>query len=355
MAAAPGAWTRRLQAAWSTRGALASLLLPVALLFSLLSALRRALYHHGLLHSHRLGVPVIVVGNLLAGGAGKTPTVMAIVELLRQRGFTPGIVSRGYGRRGTGLVRLHADTSASECGDEPLLMHLRTGAPVVVGRDRAAAGRALLLHHAEVDVLVSDDGLQHLRLARDAQVLVFDERGAGNGWPLPAGPLREPMPVGVPPRSLVIYNALSASTALPGSVARRALSGVVSLDDWWRGKPASMPALHTLIGRRVVAAAGLARPQRFFDMLEAAGLSIHPLPLPDHHDYATLPWPPQCGDVIVTEKDAVKLLPERLSNTRVWVAALDFHLDDAFAAALTNLLPSPPTQPRAIPHGSPTA
>jgi tetraacyldisaccharide 4'-kinase len=350
-----GAWTIRLQAAWSSRGALASLLLPVALLFSWASSVRRSLYRFGALRAHTLTVPVVVVGNLVAGGAGKTPTVMAIVALLRERGYTPGIVSRGYGRQRADLVSLSAKTPVKDCGDEPLLMHLRTRAPVVVGRDRVAAGRELLLRHPEANVIVSDDGLQHLQLARDVQVLVFDERGAGNGWPLPAGPLREPMPSAVPPRSLVVYNARAPSTALPGVVAHRALRGAVALDDWWRGTRASEIALQALQGRPLLAAAGLARPQRFFDMLGAAGLNVRQMPLPDHYDFSTLPWPPQAEEVIVTEKDAVKLRPERMSGTRVWVAALDFDLGAEFGAALTDLLPPPSTVQRANAHGSTTA
>ena len=348
------AWADRLQQAWLTRGPLACCLWPAAALFGLVSAAHRSLYRLGWLKAESLSAPVIVVGNLVTGGAGKTPTVIALVKRLRERGFTPGIVSRGYGRRGDVVLEVLPNTAVADAGDEPLLLRLRTGAPVVVARDRVAAGRELLRRHPEIDVVVSDDGLQHHRLARQVQVLVFDERGAGSGWLLPAGPLREPMPATLPARSLVLYNAATASTELPGTVARRSLRGVVLLADWWRGQDASMDALSALKGQPLLAAAGLARPGRFFAMLREAGLTITPLALPDHHDFSALPWPDGTADVVVTEKDAVKLAPDRVGRTRVWVATLDFAFDAAFDTALAALLPPSPT-PGPQDHGNATA
>ena len=193
-------FAQKLQEAWLWRGPLARALLPLSWLYGAVVALRRGLFRTGLLRATRLPVPVVVVGNLIAGGAGKTPTTLALVSLLREQGWTPGIVSRGHGREGAGLYEVTRDSSALHSGDEPLLLHLRSGAPMVVGADRVAAARTLLQRHPEVDLLLSDDGLQHLRLARDVEVIVFDERGAGNGWLLPAGPLREPVPAAAPPR-----------------------------------------------------------------------------------------------------------------------------------------------------------
>ena len=197
-------------------------------------------------------------------------------------------------------------------------------------------------------MIVADDGLQHLALARDVEVLVFDERGAGNGWLLPAGPLREPLPRALAPRQLVLYNAAAPSTPLPGSLARRRLAGATPLDAWWRGAPPDAQALAALRGRAVWAAAGMAQPARYFDMLRAAGLDVTPLALPDHHDYATLPWPDGV-DVLVTEKDAVKLAPERCGASRVWVVALDFEPDADFTARLLALLPPRPDRLRWTP------
>lgn len=316
------------------RGATASLLWPLSWLYRLVLSLRNAVYRAGIVRSHRLPVPVLVVGNLIVGGAGKTPTTMALVQMLREHGHRPGIVSRGYGRSTDEAQLVMREAPATAVGDEPLLMHLRTGAPVAVGADRVAAARLLLGAHPELTVLVSDDGLQHRRLARNAQVIVFDERGAGNGWLLPAGPLREPVPADVPPRTLVVYNASRESTHLPGHLAQRQLRGLASLADWWAGHPATHDAFAALRDRRLIAAAGMARPQRYFEMLRAQGLQIEELPLPDHHPYATLPWPATASDVIVTEKDAVKLRPERMGTTRVWVATLDFEIDAVIARQL---------------------
>jgi tetraacyldisaccharide 4'-kinase len=330
----------RLQAAWLRRGPLAWMLFPVSLLYRVAIALRAACFSLGLIRSVRLPVPVLVVGNLVAGGAGKTPTTIALIQMLRARGFTPGVVSRGYGRESGEMMLVARSTPARNVGDEPLLIHLRTGVPVAVGSDRVAAGLALLRANPSLNILLSDDGLQHWRLARDAQVIVFDERGAGNGWLLPAGPLREPVPAVVPPRSVLVYNAAAPSTELPGHLARRRLAGLVALPDWWAGQAARPEVFADLRGREVRAVAGLARPERFFEMLRAQGLAITEQALPDHHDFTVLPWPTDTAEIVVTEKDAVKLRPELMGATRVWVATLDFELPAAFATELMQWLPT---------------
>jgi len=292
-----------------------------------------------------LPVPVIVVGNLIVGGAGKTPTVIALLQWLQTQGWRPGVVSRGYGRAGEGLVQVNANSSATDCGDEPLLVHRRTGVPVTVARQRVAAARALLAAHPEVNLLLADDGLQHWPLPRDVQVLVFDGRGAGNGLTLPAGPLRQALPKTVPTGTLVLYNADRASTPLAGSLAERTLAGAVTLADWWAGKAPSMAVLQTLAQQSrqtpMLAAAGLGQPERFFGMLEAASFRIARLPLPDHATLSPPPWPATTPDVLLTEKDAVKLPPHSTGAVRVWVVALDFHLPPDFTDALQQALPAP--------------
>jgi tetraacyldisaccharide 4'-kinase len=328
---------------WSGRGPLSTLLLPIAWVFEVGSAVRKHFYARGVRDVARLPVPVIVVGNLIVGGAGKTPTVIALVEMLRRRGYTPGIVSRGYGRFGEEVVAVSDDASSDRVGDEPLMLRRRTGAPVVVGADRVAAGYALLALDPDVDVVVSDDGLQHLGLERDVEVLVFDERGAGNGRLLPAGPMRERLPAATSPRQIVLYNAPSPTTPLPGFTALRSLAGVVPLADWWSDIESAPGSLAELRDKDVVAVAGLAQPERFFAMLRDQGLHLRELPLTDHADFATLPWPADASDVIVTEKDAVKLPPSRRMGTRVWVARLDFTPEPAFDAAVLALLPPPST------------
>ena len=369
----------RLTALWAgpRPSLLARLLQPLSWLYAGLAGLHKAAYSSGLLQRQRAPLPLLVVGNLVAGGAGKTPTVIALVGLLRQQGWTPGVISRGHGRRGRGVMTVQRSSNAAEVGDEPLLIHLRTGAPVAVGADRAAAARALCAAHPALDILLADDGLQHHRLQHDMAVLVFDERGAGNGLRLPAGPLRQALPAHLPPHTLVLYNAAHASTALPGLTGQRRLASVLPLAEWWAGLAAEASPTEispteasptnasstevnptdpssaakgwaALRGRPLLAAAGLARPEPFFAMLEAQGLTITRLPLADHQAFKPLPWPADTAELIVTEKDAVKLPPAAVGSTQVWVAGLDFQPEPAFAAALRTLCaPFKPKHPQA--------
>ncbi len=352
MISAPADLRSRLSASldriWAGRGAASSALLPLSWAFGAISAARRELHRRSLLATHHLPVRVVVVGNLLVGGAGKTPAVIAIVGLLRRHGWTPGIVSRGYGRAEDSVREVGPATSAQTVGDEPLVLARRSGVPVFVGGDRVAAGHALLHAHPSIDVIVSDDGLQHLGLDRDVEVLLFDERGIGNGRLLPAGALRECLPHKASPHRLVLYNAAAPTTPMAGFIGERSLAGVVALDAWWHGAAPTRGALAALHGKSVVAAAGLARPARFFAMLREHGLVVAELPLPDHYDFRTLPWPINASDVVITEKDAVKIGAGRRFGTRVWVAALDFRPEPAFDDALLALLPTAEPLP---PHG----
>lgn len=340
---ASGAAQSALTRAWLGRGPLALALLPLSWLFGLLVGLRHRLYRLGWLATESLPVPVLVVGNRVAGGAGKTPATIAVVQHLQARGLRIGVVSRGHGRTGPAVAIVGADSRAEQVGDEPLLIARRTRAPVAVARRRAAAARELLNRHPDLDVIVTDDGLQHLALARDIEIVVFDERGAGNGWLLPAGPLREPIDTpSSARRQLVLYSGGQPSTHLAGYCGRRRLAGFVLLADWRRGlAPAVRPErLFAASAEALMAAAGIAVPQRFFDQLTALGLRFQPLPLPDHYDYAGHTWPANARLAIVTEKDAVKLqdgLPlsgQQAAGPEIWVAQLDFEPEPAFFAAL---------------------
>jgi tetraacyldisaccharide 4'-kinase len=333
----------RVEASWWTDDdGLAKLLAPLGWIYGGLWRLLSLAYDRGWLKRRRLPVPVLVIGNLIVGGAGKTPVVIATVRWLRAHGYTPGIVSRGHGRDDGRVVEVKPDSAVEQVGDEPLLLRLRAGAPVVVGRDRVAAATELLRLHPRTDIVVTDDGAQHLALDRDVTVYVFDDRGVGNGRLLPAGPQREPMAKRPPLHSVVLYNATTPSTHWPGGTSRRQLGGLTELGDWWRGAAPSHEPFEILRQQEsVVAAAGIARPERFFEMLEAAGLTIDRCPLPDHHDYRSMPWRGSDLHAIVTEKDAVKLRPERVLPTKVWVATLDFEPDGRFADALRRRLPGP--------------
>jgi len=291
---------------WSRKGPLNILLLPLSLLFGAAAALRRRLYREGVLHSGHPGVPVIVAGNLTAGGSGKTPFVIWLVQWLKAQGRRPGVVSRGHGRRERSLRCVDENTTAQEAGDEPLLIHLKTGVPVVVGADRLAAARLLLAQFPEVDVIVSDDGLQHYRLQRDLELVLADAGSLfGNGWLLPAGPLREP------PARLQTADALilSQHDAMPAGISPAALP-VFSV----RREPAGFRklaggSLHDTLpypeDREIQALAGIARPQNFFELLEKMGVVHKPRAFPDHHAFSAGEIDPGAA-VVMTEKDAVK-------------------------------------------------
>jgi tetraacyldisaccharide 4'-kinase len=297
-----------------------------------LSSLRARLYRSGALASTRLPVPVIVVGNIFIGGTGKTPLTIWLAEALRAAGFTPGIISRGHGGKGAQPREVTPGAAASDVGDEPLLIARRTGCPVVVGRARADAGRALLAAHPGVDVLITDDGLQHYALARDIELVLFDGRGVGNGWLLPAGPLREPPSR---QRDFTIVNAPYLSPELTAAVGPRPFQMQLAGTYAERlAAPSERVDLASLRGQRIFAAAGIGNPGRFFALLSAAGLTFTALPLPDHHDFLDDPFAGLDADIIlITEKDAVKCGQiENLKNDpRLWVVPVTAHIDAALA------------------------
>lgn len=330
--------------AWLRRGPLAVALWPLSLLFRLLTALRATLYRAGMLKAERLPVPVIVVGNIFIGGTGKTPLTIWLAQQLRAAGMTPGVISRGHGGAGDAPREVLATSRAQDVGDEPLLIAARAGCPVVVGRKRAQAGRHLLALHPDVDVLITDDGLQHYALARDVEIVLFDGRGAGNGWTLPAGPLREPRSRR---RDVTVVNAPEITPRLAAAVGGEPWRMRLAGDHAERLMDASarMP-LSALRGKRVLAAAGIGNPGRFFALLRAAGLDVAELPLPDHHDFLDDPFRAVDADVIlVTEKDAVKCRQlETINNDpRVWVVPVGAQIDAALAAQIVEKCRGRPT------------
>ncbi|WP_428000556.1 tetraacyldisaccharide 4'-kinase [Acidovorax sp.] len=327
--------------AWQTRGPAAWALWPASLLYAGLVRARAALYRAGALRSEHAGRPTIVVGNVIAGGAGKTPVVMALVQHLKARGLKPGVISRGYGRSTTDCREVLADSPASEVGDEPALIARSCGVPVFVDRQRTTAARALLARYPGTDVIVCDDGLQHLALQRDLEVCVFNDQGVGNGFLLPAGPLREPWPRAV---DWVLHPDTTAAPAgtAPAFALQRGLA-----DHAVRADGSSLP-LQSLRGQPVHALAAIARPEDFFGMLRARGLTLaRTSALPDHHDFTG--WTEGTGatqggqlPLLCTAKDAVKLWPLRPDALAV---PLEVGLDPAFFAALdarlATLVPPP--------------
>jgi tetraacyldisaccharide 4'-kinase len=343
---APSQW----QAVWAGRGWRARLLWPLSLLYGALAGMRRRRFISGASAVVRLPVPVIVVGNVVVGGAGKTPTVLALLSYLKATGRRPGVVSRGHGRRSGGVLELRPETPAAEAGDEPTLIRLRASVPVFVGHQRAGAAKALLAAHPEVNVLVCDDGLQHLALGRDIGIAVFDDRGLGNGWLLPAGLLREPWPpaAGDPfAPQLVLQQHRGAGVArshrpplaLPFGASRR-------LADQAIGPAGQRCPLEALQDTDFTAIAGIARPEVFFTMLRERGLNpTRTLALPDHANdsaFASLPRTP-AATLVCTEKDAVKLFAivagwPSTERPTVWAVPLELQIESGFFAHIDRLL-----------------
>ncbi|HET8730567.1 MAG TPA: tetraacyldisaccharide 4'-kinase [Moraxellaceae bacterium] len=318
--------SQALARAWYEGRAWPLLLAPLSLLFALVTALRHVLYRSGLLRVTHLPVPVIVVGNISVGGTGKTPLTEALVTALRARGFHPGVVSRGYGGRAPyHPLRLTPDMGPEVVGDEPAMLFRRTGVPLVVDPLRAR-GAAHLLASGDCDVILCDDGLQHLALARDIEIAVVDgARGFGNGWLLPAGPLREPV------RRLhsvdhVVVNGEGAPW--PDALRMRLVAQP------WQPLTPDSGGVPPAPGSRVHAVAGIGNPGRFFDMMRAQGFDVVEHAFPDHHVYTaadlafndTLP-------VVMTEKDGVKC--RTLSCSRGWVVPVRAELPAEFLDRLT--------------------
>jgi len=290
--------------------------------------LRLAAYRRGLLPRHRMGVPVIVVGNIVAGGSGKTPLVVELVERLRATGRKPGVASRGYGRDQAETPRwVDARSDPALCGDEPVLVARRTGAKVRVDRDRVAAARALV--EAGCDVVVCDDGLQHYRLARDVEIEVVDaRRGHGNGLLLPAGPLREPSERAAACDFHVLNDA--TGEAEPGFGQWRMQLRAGDALPLLGGRPVPLQAF---AGRRVHAVAGIGDPERFFATLRAQGIAVVPHAFPDHHRFGAGDF--EFGSdlpVLMTEKDAVKCAA--FATDRHYLVPVRAELPEAFWIAL---------------------
>ena len=314
---------------WAHRGPTAILLYPLSLLYQAVARARSAK-----IKPVELPVPVVVVGNIYVGGTGKTPITMQLCRELRAAGFSPGVISRGYGRAAQTEQLVDVDSAAAAVGDEPLLIARSARVPVAVGRNRVAAGRLLLSKHPEINVIVSDDGLQHIQLARDVELAVIGARGLGNGWVLPAGPLRE-SPARLDTVDAIVLNATkdTISSRTPRFVATSQLGDAVRLVD---GKRRTLDDMAHRIAEKeakVAAAAGIAAPERFFQMLQAHEVEPLCLSLGDHYDYAENPFKNlDCRYIFVTGKDAVKIRqnPEIAQDKRIWVVDLETQLDTYF-------------------------
>lgn len=292
-------------------------LAPLAGLFGLLAWGRRFAYRRGWLVSHRLPVPVVVIGNINVGGVGKTPLTVSLIESLRRKGVEVGVISRGYGGAHREPTEVKPDSDAALVGDEPLLL-AAAGAPVVVGRDRIAAARALLAAHPGLELILSDDGLQHYRLARDLEIVVLDgARGLGNGWLLPNGPLRETAMRLASVDALVLNGERRADLSLPPDVPLFSMQlepgALFSVAD-----PGQTRQAGDFAGLRVAALAGIGHPQRFFASVRALGIEPErELAFPDHHAFCAADLPQDVDAILVTSKDAVKM--PFSNHAKLWV------------------------------------
>ena len=341
---------RILLRAWTKRAGLACLLWPISLVVQCLVWLRRLLYQSGVLTTQRVDAIVIVVGNVIAGGAGKTPTVMALVQHLRAQGHSVGVVSRGYGRDdGAACTEVLHDSLPGNVGDEPLLIQRTCQVPVFVGPTRHTAATALLARYPETRIIVCDDGLQHYALYRDLEICVFDNRGCGNGWLLPAGPLRESWPrqavtrVGQNPDRLLVLHT-GNHPAFAGYTAQRSLAPFAVGSD---GVRVPLESLQVPGTKPWMALAGIAQPESFFAMLRTLQVPVSKtLVLPDHYHFDSFSRKIHGGyRLICTEKDAAKLwplAPDALAVPLVFVpeAAFFSALDAALAPLLSTKLSS---------------
>lgn len=314
MVRAPERW-------WYTNHPMGVVLAPLGWLWCAAATLRRGAYRRGVRHPEPVGAPVVVVGNVTVGGTGKTPLVAWLAARLAEAGLRVGIVARGYrGRARTWPQQVRPDSDPRMVGDEAVLLARACRCPMAVGPDRVAAARALVAHHG-CEVILSDDGLQHYRLARVMEIAVLDGvRRLGNRRCLPAGPLREPAGR-LRTVDLVVANGLPGPGELGMRLRVRTLrplaGGAAEPIEGWRG-------------RRVHAVAGIGHPRRFFETLRRAGLEVIEHPFPDHHDFRREAL--DFGDglpVVMTEKDAVKC--ERLGLKEAWVAPAEAEVDPRVA------------------------
>jgi len=307
------------------------LLLPLSGVYWLLSVLHRSLYRAGILRTRRAKVPVIVIGNITAGGTGKTPVTVWLARSLAERGFSPGIVSRGYGGSKSGSsMRVDARSDPAVVGDEPVLIAMRTGRPVVVDADRARGADMLVQDGA--DLVIADDGLQHHALARDYEICVVDgARGLGNGALLPAGPLREPVSrIGDVDQVLINGRLRTRQEAMPTGL-QNAIEFRLAATEARRLNGSLSRSIERFAGTTVHAVAAIGNPGRFFDMLRGHGMQVIEHPFPDHA-------PIRAGmldfgdnfDILMTEKDAVKF-PRQVSD-RFWYVPVDVEIDPVIAA-----------------------
>lgn len=323
-----------LQKQWTTYTPWHLLLLPVAAGFGLLISLRRYLYRLNIIKSYRLAVPVIVVGNINVGGTGKTPLVIWLVRQLIAAGYRPGVISRGY--KGNAQQPMHVDERSDPAlvGDEPILIAMHTRCPVFTSVNRIAAGQCLLDQFPKCDVLISDDGLQHYRMQRNVEIVVYDaEKTFGNRMLLPAGPLREPVSRLKSVHAVVCNGAVAACADFENVFSMQLLA-----DSFYNlMQPLNTVNAPAFSGKRILAVAGIGNPQRFFNQLTQMGLQFQQRAFDDHHAFIPSDFAGEAFDIVLmTEKDAVKC--KAFATENFWVLPVKAAVEDGLLSAVLNQL-----------------
>ena len=325
-----------IQNAWRRKDAFFYIILvPLSWLFALITALRRKLYQFGILKSTALPVPVIVVGNINVGGSGKTPAVIWLGNQLKQRGYKPAVISRGYGGNATQATSVTPASLPSIVGDEPVLIASRCGCPVWVGANRVDAATELLKARPDCNVIISDDGLQHYRLKRDIEIVVVDaETGKNNARLLPAGPLREPL------SRLDKVDAIVCNGETCNSEKTRTAAYQMQLvgEKFYNLADANLTASSADFNqKKVTALAGIGKPERFFEHLRKQGLTFASLSFADHYAFTAQDLAKIDGDaIIMTEKDAVKC--KAFARKSCWVLPVEASIDPALMPLILNKL-----------------
>jgi tetraacyldisaccharide 4'-kinase len=325
---------RWLQEQWAIFSYWHMVLLPISWLFGLITSLRRFFYKVHLLKSYRLAVPVIVVGNINVGGTGKTPLVIWLAEQLKIAGYSPGIISRGYGGMAGDAVHVSVSQNPALVGDEPVLIANRTHCPVFVSPNRIHAGQSLLQQFPTCNVIISDDGLQHYRMQRDVEIVVYDATMAfGNGALLPAGPLRETRSR-LSTVDVVVSNGLSEYEP----IVKNAFSMQLVADSFYNlSQPLQKASAADFSGKKIFAIAGIGNPQRFFNQLEQLGLQFESRAFIDHYQYQPEDFAEIDADIVLmTEKDAVKC--KCFARDNFWVLPVHAMFKDNLMPTILNKL-----------------
>lgn len=331
--------SRWLQKQWMAYTLWHILLIPISGLFFILSVVRKTLYKMGWLNTSQLSVPVIVIGNINVGGTGKTPLVIWLADQLRQAGYKPGIISRGYGGSIKTAQPVFAHSNPQQVGDEPVLLAQRAGCPVFICADRVAAGQALLNKHSECNVLISDDGLQHYRLQRDVEIIVFDSaKGFGNAALLPAGPLREPI------TRLKTVDAVVSNGGVAELQAFADKHGVLPIEMQLQAKEfvnllngSLKSTAAEFADQSLFAIAGIGNPERFFQQLRQMGLSFRSHAYPDHYAFSPKDFESAKAEtVLMTEKDAVKC--QAFAQANFWALPVYAEINGDLMAIILNKL-----------------